>query len=94
MATAAGPQSEMAQLLAMVNTLQTQVTELRKQSSLQTTPVSTFVKPMKPDRYRGEQQVLAWCFKLERYFHAAYVTSEVDKCNLAFTLMEGVATNW
>ena len=85
--------SEVAKLIAMVNTLQTQVTELRKNAA-PTVPVSSFIKPLKPERYRGEQQVGAWCFKLERYFHAANVTSEVDKCNLAATLMDGVAANW
>lgn len=88
--TSPASQSELSQLIATVNTLQTQVVELRKAAG----PASVSIKPLKPERYKGEQQVGAWCFKLERYFHAAGITSEVDRCNLASTLMDGVAANW
>ena len=94
--TEAAAKSDLAQLTAMVNVLQTQVKELRKNAAPTSTPtvVGSFIKPRKPELYKGEQQVLAWCFKLERYFHATNTTSEVDKCNLASTLMDGVAANW
>lgn len=91
MTTTGPPSTEVAQLLAMVHTLQTQVGELRRSAT--STP-SVSVKPRKPEVYKGEQHVLAWCFKLERYFHASNITQEVDKCNLAATLMDGVAANW
>lgn len=88
---------DVAQLTAFVQQLQAQVAHLQNAPvhALPNAPAHhSSVKPPKPSTYKGDREVLSWAFKLERYFVAAGIVLESDKCNFAASLLDGMAANW
>jgi len=86
-----------AQLNTLVQTLQAQATliqSLHTQLSTLQPSSNLRARPPKPDRYKGGRDVLAWSFKFERYCTAAGIVTDKEQCELAASLMDGVAANW
>jgi Retrotransposon gag protein/Zinc knuckle len=81
--------SDVAQLTALVQTLQLQVQQLQTRSQN-----SHGVKPPKPSIYKGERDVLQWVFRTERYFESTGIVLGKEQVQFASTLLDGVAANW
>jgi Retrotransposon gag protein/Zinc knuckle len=81
--------TDVAQLTALVQTLQLQVQQLQTRSQN-----SHGVKPPKPSIYKGERDVLQWVFRTERYFESTGIVLGKEQVQFASTLLDGVAANW
>lgn len=82
------------QVAARVAQLQAELGNLQAHHPELVNPQVPKVKPPKPSTYKGERDVLAWTFKLERYFDAVGLVSDRDMCNFAASLLDGMAANW
>lgn len=99
-------QLDNAQLTALVQQLQHDIAQLQAQhvaapaAAHAAPPVAARAsavpraKPPKPPTYKGDREVLSWAFKVERYFDAAGITDDVEKCTFAASLLDGMAANW